>query len=159
MYVRTNVTKAIYRTLVGNLELQTLNQQIHMNIVRTVMIILCLKKVLTTFLDNLKFLFQKSHKHLPSIYWLPKLHTNSTKTWCIITDPICPLKPLPKFITVAFKLFLNQKSSYSKPYSYCSSASSSFCTILISLHQLLSMNIIVKINSFQRFLKNWLFLF
>ena len=45
----------------------------------------------------------EDYKRLPSIYWLPKLHKNPTKTRFIIAAPTCSAKPLSTYFTINFQ--------------------------------------------------------
>ena len=55
---------------------------------------------------------------LPTIYWLPKMHKNPTKSRFIIAAPKCSIKPLSKAVTQIFRLFYKQIESYNKKCKY-----------------------------------------
>ena len=46
----------------------------------------------------------KDNKRVPSIYWLPAIHKNSTKARFIIMALACSANPLPKYVTSVFEL-------------------------------------------------------
>ena len=63
-------------------------------------------------------------KRLTSVYLLPKLHKNQTKTKLMIPALTCSVKPLSKYITSAFQFILNQVNSYNKQCLYFSGINS-----------------------------------
>ena len=71
-----------------------------------------LKKYFDDLLRYFGLSVSEDKKRLPSIYWLPNLHKNSTKARFIIAAPACSANPLPKYITSVFKLVLNQAHAF-----------------------------------------------
>ena len=46
-------------------------------------------------------------KHLPSLYWIPKMHKNPTKQRYISASSNCTTKPISEILTKTFKLIEN----------------------------------------------------
>ena len=78
---------------------------------------------------NFKLKVSQDIQVLPSIYWVPKLHQNSTKSWFIIAFQISSLKPLTKSIIPVFKVIIQIVRNYSNKCGYFSGVNT-FWTVL-----------------------------
>lgn len=67
---------------------------------------------------NFKLKVSQDIQVLPSIYWVPKLHQNSTKSRFIIPFPVSSLKPLTKSITTGSKVVFAIVQNYSDKCRY-----------------------------------------
>ena len=73
--------------------------------ITTILIVrLSLKKYSDDLLRYFGIFVSKDNKCVPSIYWSPALHKNSTKAIFIITAVACSENPLPKYVTSVFEL-------------------------------------------------------
>ena len=91
------------------------------------------QQIINKHMKDLKSKFnldvKQDNQVLPTIYWIPKLHKNPSKSRFIIASPVSSLKPLTKGVTSVFKLFFKQIERYSNKCRFYSGVNS-FWTVL-----------------------------
>ena len=80
----------------------------------------------TKYTKRLGFKITEKEKTLPIMYWIPKMHKNSTGARFIIAYRICSTKQISKSVSNAFKLVCSKTENFHKNTKFLSNYNKSW---------------------------------